>query len=190
MPHAVDPRDYDRELEENDDNLINSILSADPQNNALAFLGRDLEVGEKADDAQDFEDMDDDDLAEDESGAVNGQTGYGAADDGEDASDGLFPQVKTEIVEDDTALDDLFGEQPSSPVADTGHLQQNGYGGVGLSFPTKATAPVLSVSTKGPAHTLSNTSLSPEQGASSMFRPVDYGTEIDDVEGDEENPDL
>ncbi|KAK5147050.1 hypothetical protein LTR04_000927 [Oleoguttula sp. CCFEE 6159] len=190
MPHAVDPRDYDRELEENDDNLINSILSADPQNSALAFLGRDLEVGEKADDAQDFEDIDDDDLAEDESGAVNGQTGYGAADDGEDASDGLFPQVKTEIVEDDTALDDLFGEQPSSPVADTGHLQQNGYGGVGLSFPTKATAPVLSVSTKGPAHTLSNTSLSPEQGASSMFRPVDYGTEIDDVEGDEENPDL
>lgn len=67
MPHATETGDG-RQGQDDDDiiaRLLNNETSGQP-NNELDFMARDLEVGEKADDAQDFEDISDDDLASDE----------------------------------------------------------------------------------------------------------------------------
>ncbi|KAL5334469.1 hypothetical protein BJX70DRAFT_16819 [Aspergillus crustosus] len=91
------------------------------------FLSRELEPGEKADDAVDYEDFDDDDLPGEEeitgldtrSGAVNDLELPEASDDvlfggGDDLFDGPGKQEETQPDE----FDDLFGEEPSSPRQD------------------------------------------------------------------------
>ena len=63
MPHAIDQFELQDQA---DDAEIARLLNDDnPSNNTLNF-DRDLEVGEKADDAIDFEDISDDDLPEEE----------------------------------------------------------------------------------------------------------------------------
>ena len=59
MPHATEPHDVEADR---DQALIERVL--DPQNTELDWT-RELEPGEKADDAVDFEDIGGDDLADD-----------------------------------------------------------------------------------------------------------------------------
>ena len=116
MPHAVDQNELD---DQRDNSLINELISGvQTDENSLDFLSRELEPGEKANDAEDFEDIADDDLADDEDVAsriIQGGNGYVTAGD-------AFRDTKTALgsdrLEDDSALDDLFGDQPSSPPAE------------------------------------------------------------------------
>lgn len=108
MPHAVDTSDVQGQQ---DDVEIARILdgtgagAAGRPDQSLDFLNRDLEVGEKADDAQDFEDIDDDDLASDEDEApATINTGPALAIENQDHDDLNFE-------------DDLFGEDDDGPPA-------------------------------------------------------------------------
>ncbi|KAK2735880.1 hypothetical protein FQN57_001086 [Myotisia sp. PD_48] len=98
----------------------------------MSFLNRELETGEKADDAVDYEDFDDDELPdEEESAPVGGPVSHGNKLDelwgGEaegEGADGIFHEVGGD------ELDDLFGDIPSSPVENE----------VNHGIPTAATA--------------------------------------------------
>jgi hypothetical protein len=63
MPHAIDQ--FELQDQADDDEIARLLNDENPSGSNLDF-DRDLEVGEKADDAIDFEDISDDDLAEDE----------------------------------------------------------------------------------------------------------------------------
>ncbi|KAH0407465.1 hypothetical protein KCU90_g22947, partial [Aureobasidium melanogenum] len=63
MPHAID--EFELQEQADDAEIARLLNDENPSNNNLNF-DRDLEVGEKADDAIDFEDISDDDLPEDE----------------------------------------------------------------------------------------------------------------------------
>jgi len=118
MPHATAVRDAQ---EEQDDLLIQRAL--DPEN--PIDLSRELDPGEKADDAVNFSDLDDDDLAEDEDDKEEQQLPVVAhspevddllADSGHSLK-GKYPQ--DHVHGDDfhgDVLDDLFGERSSSPA--------------------------------------------------------------------------
>jgi hypothetical protein len=122
MPHAEDS--FEEEQARRDDELIAKAL--DPlQSDSFDFgVDRELEKGEKADDAIDYEDIDDDDLAEDEDELPKEEEttgpaqqdevddlfgdGFGGEDDGDTGHDALADD-----------LDDLFGDAGSSPPPDT-----------------------------------------------------------------------
>ncbi|GME22157.1 Transcription factor TFIID complex [Neofusicoccum parvum] len=126
MPHAVD------QAEENDDLLIAELLSADPRENRFeGLLTEPLGGDPKADDAVDYEDISDNDLAEDEE--PSGQNGLhgeaGGPDD--DFMEGLFddaPQTQDADAEND-GFDDLFGDAPSSPHAEQSQDMNGGQAG-------------------------------------------------------------
>lgn len=63
MPHAID---QDELQDQADDAEIARLLNNDNPNDSNLDFTRDLEIGEKAEDAIDFEDISDDDLADDE----------------------------------------------------------------------------------------------------------------------------
>ena len=144
MPHATTVHDAQ---EEQDDLLIQQAL--DPEN-PIDFT-RNLEPGEKADDAVNFSDLSDDDLAEEEDDGEDPQQTYAAHSPGveeplEDLSEFLeigrpHDQGHGGIVDGDV-LDDLFGERSASPVdngtaaEDTGHLKRPA--GIVTSFDTNA----------------------------------------------------
>ena len=119
MPHATSPR---KSQEEQDDILIQ--LALDPEN-ALDF-SRDLEPGEKADDAIDFGDLGDDDLADDDEennvplGPVthtrDAEDSFG--DQGTLLEDGSLPLLtyENDLNADGDELEDLFGDAISSPI--------------------------------------------------------------------------
>lgn len=116
MPHAISPHDSQEEL---DDLLIQQAL--DPEN-PIDF-NRELEPGEKADDAIDFGDLSDDDLADDEDEGKPQAPTHEVSD-----TDNAFGGLETFIEEgpDFTnregpvrdEFDDLFGDMPSSPLGD------------------------------------------------------------------------
>ena len=119
--------------DERDNNLINELISGvQTDENSLDFLSRELEPGEKANDAEDFEDIADDDLADDED-VTQGENAHIA--DGDSLED-VKPTLGSDRLEDDSAFDDLFGDQPSSPPTEQkdgiigtetiAHAQQNG----------------------------------------------------------------
>ena len=119
MPHATSPHDSQ---EEQDDILIQQAL--DPEN--PVDFSRELEPGEKADDAIDFGDLGDDDLADDddEDDAQHTQTSRAANTDDSFGDlenfvqeEGL-PELIHEIhpIGDGDEFDDLFGDALSSPV--------------------------------------------------------------------------
>lgn len=123
MTHATDVPDAQ---EEQDNILIQQAL--DPEN-PLDF-SRDLTPGEKADDAVNFSDLSDDDLAEEEDdreGLL--PTDAAHSTDIDECTDGPSPRLKDahlpeslhiDNINGDT-LDDLFGERTSPPVdGDTG----------------------------------------------------------------------
>ncbi|OJJ45376.1 hypothetical protein ASPZODRAFT_134022 [Penicilliopsis zonata CBS 506.65] len=130
MPHATGPTAADAEDAEFE-NVMRQMNG--PMNNDISFdfLNRELEPGEKADDAVDYEDIDDDDdlpdeepasyrpgAAAEDNGIVDDQTVAGKdvsdgfddifGDAGGDAGDGQHAP------EDD--LDDLFGDGPDLPT--------------------------------------------------------------------------
>lgn len=115
MPHATSPQGSD------DDALIEQVL--DPSN--TIDFSRELEPGEKADDAVDYEDLSDDDLADDEEadGRHGSLLGHGHEFQNGVVTDGLDDFMKDGDVtgltngedHDDQSFGDLFGEEPSSP---------------------------------------------------------------------------
>ena len=116
MPHAISP---DATQDEQDDLLIQQAL--DPEN-PIDF-SRELEPGEKAANAVDYEDLADDDLADDEDEDLSQLSAGKAASPGGGLGglesflddEGVGDQLKNgETGGDD--FDDLFGELPSSPV--------------------------------------------------------------------------
>lgn len=121
MPHATT---LHQSGDDHDDILIQQFLDTPTIEDPFG-LNRDLEPGEKADDAVNFEDISDDDLAEDEDveGERKAQTGGG--DQSGASSIGLeaftqdidFPVMTNgNGLEDNVYDDDLFGEGLSSPV--------------------------------------------------------------------------
>ena len=136
MPHATGSAYAAND--EDDDALISRVLNTgDPTDlqNGLD-LQRDLEPGEKADDAVDFGDLSDDDLADDEDirDAQVFQERQSHQDD--NTPDGLeaFMQdqdlpsfANGDKIEDD-GMDDLFGDNASSPLdtsGRTGHIEDD-----------------------------------------------------------------
>jgi transcription initiation factor TFIID subunit 1 len=123
MPHATGPGAT--EPEDVDFENVMRHLNATPAEGGMSFefMERELEPGEKADDAVDYEDFDDDELPEEEERA---QTSVENALPGDDKDRGLFEAEEDDLFgsrEDDEHaprdddLDDLFGG-PSSPGAE------------------------------------------------------------------------
>ncbi|KAB2576289.1 putative transcription initiation factor TFIID 111 kDa subunit [Lasiodiplodia hormozganensis] len=112
MPHAVD------QTEENDDILIAQLLNADPTENRFeGLLSERIDSGPKADDAIDYEDISDNDLADEEEPSRENGAHDDAAGADDDLMEGLFddaPQAQDADAEND-GFDDLFGDAPSSP---------------------------------------------------------------------------
>ncbi|PYH67518.1 DUF3591 domain-containing protein [Aspergillus vadensis CBS 113365] len=126
MPHATEPPAPDAEdtAFENVMRQMNGPFGEGDM--SFDFLSRDLEPGEKADDAVDYEDFDDDELPEEEERTgPPAENGLGEQED--DADKGLFEAEEDDLFggqEDENQqpprdeLDDLFGDGPSSPPAD------------------------------------------------------------------------
>ena len=131
MPHATALHQSE---DDHDDILIQQFLDARTTEDPFG-LDRDLEPGEKADDAENYEDISDDDLAEDEDvdGERRSQIGVGSRA----GASSIYLEAFTHDVdfvaltnghglEENTYDDDLFGEDPSSPVeinTDTGRTE-------------------------------------------------------------------
>ncbi|KAL8707478.1 MAG: hypothetical protein Q9220_007510 [cf. Caloplaca sp. 1 TL-2023] len=120
MPHATSSSSL---LDEQDDALIQRFLGNDEVNPEDPLnLSRDLETGEKADDAVDYEDLSDNDLADDEDLQAIGNreaqqlgAAYESLGDSPDA-DGQHVEELSGPYADD--FDDLFGDVPQSPTAE------------------------------------------------------------------------
>lgn len=140
MPHAVDQ--FEQQDLADEAEILRLLNPGDnPSSGPLIDFDRDLEVGEKADDAEDFEDIGDDDLADDEDEITataaaathhgnginahhtNGAHGTGAAegfDDepdfpfGEDLGEDLFGDDDTGLFEDD--VDKTVTSQPEPAI--------------------------------------------------------------------------
>ena len=121
MPHAIALHQSE---DDQDDRLIQQVLDA-PTTEDPFGLNRDLEPGEKAEDAVDFEDISDDDLAEDE--GTEGEQGFPIGGENENGASSVKLEVFTQDVDfprllngnglaDNAHDDDLFGEHLSSPV--------------------------------------------------------------------------
>lgn len=123
MPHATGQ--HDPAHDEDDDVAIGRILNpGDPSDlEHLGDLNRDLVPGDKADDAVDYEDFGDDDLPDDEDvddpqGAPVAQSSQSGAAASLDAfmREGNLPAYTTQDGGDDDGMDDLFGDDLSSPM--------------------------------------------------------------------------
>ena len=121
MPHATTMH---QSGDENDDILIQQLLEAQPADGPFPF-DRELEPGEKAEDAENYEDISDDDLAEDEDAEIERRSEMGHGDQTGTSSKSLepftqdvdFPTLMNgDGLEDNAYDDDLFGEDLSSPV--------------------------------------------------------------------------
>ncbi|KAJ5832915.1 Transcription initiation factor TFIID subunit 1 domain of unknown function [Penicillium riverlandense] len=126
MPHATQNGAPEPEDDADFDNVMRQLNNYE-SGPSLDFLARDLEVGEKADDAIDYEDFEDDELPEEEVASAPTllppeDTAGGAfanLDAGEPglfgADDDIFGDQGNELPAQEDNLDDLFGEGPSSP---------------------------------------------------------------------------
>ncbi|PGH06426.1 hypothetical protein AJ79_06515 [Helicocarpus griseus UAMH5409] len=117
MPHATGSDGA--ESEDEDFNKVMRQMNAPTTETSFDFLQRDLEPGEKADDAVDYEDIDDDDLPDEELELPTVGDGDGKgleADDGWGAMEGILTADDFEQPPEGDELDDLFGDVPSSPA--------------------------------------------------------------------------
>lgn len=148
MPHATAMH---QSADEHDDVLIQQLLDVQTTD-GLSPFDRELEPGEKAEDAENYEDISDDDLAEDEDaeGERRPQIGNGHHTGASSKSlepftqDVDFPTLMNGDGLDDNAFDDdLFGEDLSSPVeVDAGTAKaQTGHDQAGLSDFDDSTSP-------------------------------------------------
>ncbi|DAA78843.1 TPA_exp: Uncharacterized protein A8136_2628 [Trichophyton benhamiae CBS 112371] len=118
----------DFEPAEDDDEFDKVVQRMNEPNANMDFLTRDLEIGEKADDAIDYEDFDDDELPDEEVVAPSARppTAIPQDDDLGDLFGGEEGFQGGQEGEGDE-LDDLFGDVPSSPAQKQA--------GIGLSLP-------------------------------------------------------
>ena len=147
MPHATA---LHRSEDEHDNILIQQVLDA-PTTEDPFGLNRDLEPGEKAEDAVDFEDISDDDLAEDEDaeGERELQKGGGHQNGASSKSETFAQNVNFPVLinenglEDNANDEDLFGEVLSSPVEiDTARAKiRIEHAQHGVSSPNNSTSP-------------------------------------------------
>ena len=148
MPHATAPH---QSGDDDDEILIQQLLNAPTEDDPFG-VNRELEPGEKAEDAENYEDISDDDLADDEDvdGEQRSQIVHerqtGASSDSLEAftHDVDFPAlINGNGLEDNAYDDDLFGEDLSSPVeTNTGAGQtQTGHDQDGLSDFDESTSP-------------------------------------------------
>ena len=121
MPHATPPY---ADQDEQDELLIHRVLYPDLKSENNIDFSLELDPGEKADDAIDFGDLGDDDLAEDEDEVAQDKTLNGHADDGGDffaqlngySQEEDLPGLTNRSGQDGDDIDDLFGDEPSSPL--------------------------------------------------------------------------
>ena len=132
MPHATSPQALPRDAQDADyDRFIQGAL--DPTNTDGLDLNRDLIPGEKADDAIDFEDISNDDLADDEEVTEGPDNRTSQADHKEDGvldallQDGAQLGIGNGTDSHDQSFDDLF-QDDSLPSWETndGLLQEQG----------------------------------------------------------------
>ena len=111
MPHATETQDDQAQL---DDQLIQETLE-NLDTVLLPEQDRELDVGDKADDAVDFADLSDDDLADDED-VENSFEGGSAIFDDAVVRNNINDGETGDQTGDGMDFDDLFGEDPSLPV--------------------------------------------------------------------------
>ncbi|KAJ5105361.1 Transcription initiation factor TFIID subunit 1 domain of unknown function [Penicillium alfredii] len=126
MPHATQNPALEGEEDADFDNVMRQLNNYESGPN-LDFLSRDLDVGEKADDAIDYEDFEDDDLPEEELASAPGLlppedstqdpfANLGAEEaDSFPTGDDIFGGPENGLQAPEDNLDDLFGEGPLSP---------------------------------------------------------------------------
>ncbi|CAG8892348.1 unnamed protein product [Penicillium egyptiacum] len=127
MPHAT-PKAPEGDEDTDFNDVMRQLNNYEDTGPSLDFLSRELEVGEKADDAIDYEDFDDDELPEEEVitrpapalPAVNDNQDPFASLGSDDAAlfgngDDLFGDPGEGAQTQDDNLDDLFGEGSFSP---------------------------------------------------------------------------
>ncbi|KAL8993783.1 MAG: hypothetical protein Q9169_006088 [Polycauliona sp. 2 TL-2023] len=114
MPHATSAVDIQ---DVQDDLLIQQVL--DPENTSFDVT-RELEPGDKADDAVDYGDLSDDDLADDEELSKSNQYAMRQDDPVDEIPNGSTQENMQQLTGSDDGLpdnfDDLFGELPQSPT--------------------------------------------------------------------------
>lgn len=132
MPHAISPHDVQDEL---DDRLIQQAILADVPDGSTRGLdfSRELEPGEKADDAVNYEDISDDDLADDEDEKAPKLPTQPVVSD--PPLEGLESFINDEETPDLTKSDgvigdefddhDLFGDLLSSPPREGGEAKNS-----------------------------------------------------------------
>lgn len=125
MPHATttspgpepEDADFDNVMRQMNGPMVEGGTSLD-------FLNRELDPGEKADDAVDYEDFEDDELPEEEEITEHNaqavmENGFDVPEPSEDAIFGgandLFEEPEQQGQPPPDDLDDLFGEEPASP---------------------------------------------------------------------------
>ena len=110
MPHATSPNPSQDAL---DELLIQQAL--DPQ--SQIDFNRDLDPGEKADDAVDYEDLDDDDLADDDAGYTAEVRVRSVSQDGRElgADASSFAHARLQQAKSEIGFDDLFVEASPPP---------------------------------------------------------------------------
>ena len=166
--------------DELDDILIQQAL--DPENDFN--FNRELEPGEKADDAIDFEDIDDDDLAEDEGDKPGDSSSTTRVEEGGASFDEQLqsftqddlPGLTNESANEGDDFDDLFGDGPSSPVEGAKEQGEKDGEGNGASFNFEDD---LFGDTLGSDSLVTTTEQDIDIPLSeSLFRPVDFSAKI------------
>ena len=189
MPHALQDQDQDLEVEQ-ENRLIAQAL--DPSNHDFEWT---LEPGEKANNAVDYEDLSDDDLAEDE----DENNVPSVSVEKVDTNGGSFDDLATQTQEDglpdltngsgpdgdDIDFDELFGgdEGPSSPVglrdADVGVqpiIQQDG-AAVSFSFGEDLPYAHPADDPRKDSFTRKNETIN--AGEQPLFRPINFSSNDD-----------
>lgn len=126
MPHSTASSAPTGSEDADFDNVMRALNNFE-SGNQFDFMDRALDVGEKADDAIDYEDFDDDDLPEEEERSVPTRfpppdaaapdtfAELEAGDAGLFGDDGIFGGGEEAPQDEEDNLDDLFGEEPASP---------------------------------------------------------------------------
>jgi len=184
MPHAMDSQDGLEEPDLEFESTLAKLTSG--RNEGLEFMSRGLDVGEKADDAVDFEDISDDDLAEYEDGGAVQSAGHDALFE-EGHTFGGLDEVMGEsnlsssnnenVATEGDGFDDLFGDLPSSPAEHqdqpNGTLQPDLTSGVGMSFDFEDDDALPDSSETLPAVSSQNPEM-PAGSSQPLFRTVEY----------------
>ena len=129
MPHAIATNDDQKQRDETE---IQRLLTnqTDPELSFVLEEDPNRDLGEKADNAIDFADLADDDLAEDEEEQPGHSFGTEKIDSNAESFEDLaglaneddLPELTSGSGPENDAFDDLFGDTPSSPV-EFGDLQ-------------------------------------------------------------------